>query len=163
MTTITADYFIRPLRLSHSSSAGNDGYRQEVDRVSAPAASSLQARAYAELAQIARECCEEGWDSYGAKPVTRATCDRVALFLDDLPAWMAAPDLVPEADGEIALEWYLGKAQTYSISIGEKGPLHYAGLFGQNQEVHGVEPFTDSVPARLLEFISEFLNKPAAR
>jgi hypothetical protein len=163
MTTITADYFVRPLRLSHSSSAGDDGYRQEVERVSPPAASPLQSRAYAELAQIARECSEEGWDGYGAKPITRATCDRVALFLDDLPAWIAAPDLVPDSAVQIALEWYLRKAQTFSISIGEKGPLHYAGLFGQNQEVHGVEPFTDSVPTRLLEFISEFLTKPAAR
>ncbi|HLF09904.1 MAG TPA: hypothetical protein VJA26_01725, partial [Gammaproteobacteria bacterium] len=102
-------------------------------------------------------------DGYQAKPITQATCGRVAAFLDNLPSWMSAPEIVPEADGEIAIEWYRAKDQTFSISVAENGPLHYAGLFGRDEEVHGVEPFADSVPIRLLAFISEFLNRPAAR
>jgi len=74
---------------------------------------------------------------------------------------MQAPDIVPEPDGEIAIEWYRGAGQTFSISIGPSGPVHYAGRFGHNQEIHGVEPFLDGVPSRLLDLISEFLSSAA--
>jgi len=163
MTTITADYFRRATLPSHSLSASDDLYLHDTKRIAGDAASSLPARALADLARVAREGAKEGWDGYHAKPVTLTTCDRVRAFLSGLPLWMSAPDIVPEADGEIAIEWYVAPDQTFSISIGESGPLHYAGLFGHDEEVHGVAPFSDNVPQNVLQFISDLLRSPAAR
>jgi hypothetical protein len=125
--------------------------------------SARQPKLASELAQIAIECSKKGWDGYQAEPVSMATCDRAMCFLASLPTWMTAPDLVPEADGQIALEWYQASGRTLSISIGEVGPLNYAGLFGDNQEMHGVEPFLDSVPSRLFGLITAFLSTQAGR
>lgn len=162
MTTITANYFDKAALPSHSALAGNDLYLEGTKRIAGDAATSLQARAFADLARVARECAKECWDGYSAKPVTQATCDRARAFLNDLPLWMSAPDIVPEADGEIAIEWYVAQDQTFSISIGESGPLHFAGLFGHNEEVHGVAPFSGNVPGNILQFISDILRSSAA-
>jgi hypothetical protein len=163
MTTITADYFRRAALPSRSVSASDDPYAQVTKRIAGDAASSLQARAFADLGRIARECAKDGWDGYRAKPVTHSACDRAFSFLIGLPTWMSPPDIVPEADGEIAIEWYVAPDQTFSISIGESGPLHYAGLFGHNEEVHGVVPFNCSVPENILQYISDVLGSPAGR
>ena len=161
MTTIVADFFHGFQTPTRSGSAGADRDWYTVEWPDTPIASGLQSRLTIELAQIAKECAEKGWDGYQAKPIDLETCNRVARFLSNLPTWMQVPDIVPESDGEIAIEWYRAACQTLSISIGPSGPVHYAGRFGHNQEVHGVEPFLDGVPSRLLVLISEFLSTAA--
>jgi hypothetical protein len=165
VTTITADYFRSAALPTFSFSAGTSRDFQEVKRaaIAGDAASTLPARAFADLARVAHECANERWDGYNAKAISVATCERVRAFLSDLPVWMPAPDVVPEADGEVAIEWYVAPNQTLSISIGEAGPLHYAGLFGNNEEQHGVAQFIGSVPERISQLISDLLNSPAAR
>ena len=165
MTTITADYFLEAALSSYSFSASGDPYLRATKTITGGAASSLPARAFSDLARVARECAKEGWDGYDAKPVTRTTCDRACAFLNILPLWMFAPDIVPEADGEIAIEWYIAPERTFSVSIGESGPLHYAGLFGHDEEVHGVAPFTGNVPENILRCILDILRSraPACR
>lgn len=168
MTTITPDFFrtVLPSRSSSASSLASrtiGHYLEDTKRAAGDAASSLPARAFADLARVARECTKEGWDGYHAKPIMQAACNRARAFLSDLPPWMSAPDIVPEADGEIAIEWYIAPDQTFSISIGESGPVHYAGLFGHEREVHGVEPFDGVVAEEILQFICKLLRSTAAR
>ena len=107
---------------------------------------------------IAEECSEVGWDGYQALPVDSATCERTKAFLENLPSWIPSPEIVPESDGELAVEWYHASGPALSISIGKDGPLHYAALFGNDQEVQGVEPFIECVPRPLVELISEFVR-----
>lgn len=170
MTTITADYFRRSAPSSHSSSGSSSAdatirnVLSDAKSAASQAASSLPARAFADLARVSRECSDKGWDGYEAKPITQGTCARALAFLNDLPLWMPAPDIVPEADGEIAIEWYIAQNQTFSVSIGENGPLHYAGLFGHDDEVHGVKTFDGAtVPDEILQLICRLLRSPAAR
>ncbi len=159
MTTITREYFRGMTGPSLSRSASASTYMPDVSA----AASSVQSASFATLARIARECSEAGWDGYDAKPLSRSTCDRARAFLNVLPSFIVAPDIVPEADGEIAIEWHVAPRRTFSISIGESGPLHYAGLFGPDEEIHGVSPFTDSVPATFLRHISEIVREVGPR
>jgi hypothetical protein len=74
---------------------------------------------------------------------------------------MPVPEIVPESDGEIAIEWELGPFEIFSISIGEQGPVHFAGIFGKNKERHGVEPFEGSIPEEILDYINKLLRIPA--
>lgn len=164
MTTLTADYFWRLTIATDSSPAIVNEAVADTRNAANGAAGSLAARAFADLAQIARDCSAEGWDGYGAKAITRATCSRTEAFLNDLPNWMPVPDVVPEADGEIAIEWYLAEDWTFSVSIGAKGPLHYAGLFGDEDEVHGVKAFDGvAIPDEILQFIRKVLGSFSAR
>ena len=160
MTTITRDYFLRATSPSSSHSASAASYSGPV---TSGAASSVQSAAFSKLARISRECANDGWDGYQAKAISRATCDRVRSFLNVLPSFMIAPDIVPESDGDIAIEWYVGPRRTFSISVGPSGPVHYAGLFGRDEEIHGVAPFVDSVPNTFLEHISGVLRGVDAR
>lgn len=163
MTTITQDYFLRMAlpSLSHPASMGL--YPPAMRRTATDAASSVQSRAFPDLDRIARDCANAEWDGYRAEPISRSTCDRARAFLKLLPTWMIAPDIVPEADGDIAIEWYVAPRKTFSISIGANGPLHYAGLLGHEEEAHGVVPFTENIPETLLRHISEIVRSADAR
>jgi hypothetical protein len=169
MTTITADYYRRSALSTHGSPAASTTSTMilkvlaETKTAAGQTASSLPARAFADLARVAQECSEPGWDGYGARPITQEVRERAQAFLDDLPLWMQAPDIVPEADGQIAIEWYIAAEHVLSISIGDTGPLHYAARFGHEDEVHGVKAFDGvAIPVQILQLIDKLLQSPAA-
>src|SRR5688572_3414002 len=105
MTAITADYFRSTALPSTSLSANGRSSTIRSNNVSA-SASALKVRAAAELTRIAAESSANGWDGYGATRIAPETFDRAYKFLSELPEWILAPDIVPEADGQIAIEWF---------------------------------------------------------
>lgn len=159
MTTIRADYWFSFCLPSYSPSTTDEQLATPVQQYSVEPASSVMARANSAFARILRECSIAGWDGYDAKPISEATCKRAEAFLNMLPSWMPAPEITPESDGELDIEWYYAPDKTFSVSLGETGPLHYAGLFGANEEVHGVTSFKDSIPKNLFTFITDVLPK----
>lgn len=54
---------------------------------------------------------ERNWDTYGASPLSRAACEDAVLFMFEvwqrLPQ-LAQPDVFPEVDGGVRLEWERG-------------------------------------------------------
>lgn len=166
MSTIAADFFKHRLLLSSSSPSSiseNDQLFAGARDTALTAASTLQSKAYVSLAKLVSECADDGWDGYQGKAISKATCDRARAFIDKLPSWMPAPDVVPESDGEIAIEWDLAPNRIFSISIGERGPLHFAGLFGHEKERHGVEAFDGEISEDILYYIDKLLRNPTAR
>ncbi|HVY22291.1 MAG TPA: hypothetical protein VG962_02970 [Steroidobacteraceae bacterium] len=122
------------------------------------AATPLQSQSFTKLASIASDCSQPAWDGYAAKAISKETINRTIEFLNDLPIWMEAPDVVPESDGDIAIEWYLAPNRIYSVSIGAKGPLHFSGLFGPDKERHGVEAFDGKISEDILNDIKKLLR-----
>ena len=82
------------------------------------------------LNEISTECALGNWDGYNASTIKQETLDRVFEYLRSLPDAMPDPDIAPDPDGEISLEWYVDKDHLFSISINAEGRLAYAGLFG---------------------------------
>lgn len=117
-------------------------------------ASSMQSRAYPLLEEIVARCSRPNWDGYGALPISSIAHARTVAFLDALPMFLPTPDIVPENDGEIAVEWDLGPERVFSVSIGESAYLHFAGSFGGGVERHGVEPFDGMVSQDILDYIN---------
>jgi hypothetical protein len=115
----------------------------------------MQSQVRVLLGEIAVECARPNWDGYTAKPINRSTIVRTLAFIDCLPSAMSSPDIIPQADGELAIEWQISPRQVFAVSIGECGPIHYAGLFGKDGESHGVARFETSIP----EEISFYLDK----
>lgn len=109
------------------------------------------------LAEVFSECQGEAWDGYSARPLSSSSFRNATKFLDILPSWVPVPEIAPEPDGEIALEWRRGES-ILSISVGADGTITYAGLFGSKSKIRGTEPFDDSIPPVVLESIRR-LNK----
>lgn len=161
MTAITADYF-RSTALPSTSLSSNERTLAARPSIVSASASALQVRAAAELTKIAAETSIEGWDGYDARPIAPETLARAFRFLGGLPEWILAPDIVPEADGQIAIEWYLSPNLTYSVSIPPSGQLQFAGRFGE-EKLHGAAPHDSSIPESVLQMLGLFLRKAAAR
>ena len=153
-------------RASGSREAGAEGLkiRRELEGAklhARTAASALHSLAYATIEEVRAECSKANWDGYGAKPISEAVAERAKLFLDNLSSLLPAPDIAPEADGELAIEWHFGLRRVFSVSIGEEGPLHFAGLFGE-EERHGVEPFDGVVSSEVLGYVRKLFSRRAA-
>ncbi len=106
-----------------------------------------------DLAGLKQECREPGWDGYRAKSVNAETLEQVVAFLRALPENVPVPDLVPEPDGEVSVEWQNGPRRVFSVSLGPHERLSYAGLLGANRW-HGVDLFFGTVPLEIIRGIA---------
>lgn len=88
------------------------------------------------------------WDGEGAASANPLSYEYAKAFLKVLSPSIPIPDFDVDSDGELCLEWDDGPRSVFSVSIGPDGTLTYAGLFGVNK-THGVETFTDSIPASI--------------
>ncbi len=68
------------------------------------------------------------------------------------------PDILPEPDGGIGLEWYKEKGFSFVISVSGKNIITYVGRFGKNNEIYGSEDFTDSVPIVILNGLKRLFS-----
>jgi hypothetical protein len=167
MSTLALMFGQEPRILARGSrAAGAEGLRirselEDAKQHARTAASALHSLAYATLEEVLADCSHSNWDGYGAKPISAEAAARVRLFLDDLPSSLPAPDIVPESDGELAIEWNLGPRRVFSVSIGEQGPLHFAGLFGE-EERHGVESCDRVVSSEILGYLRKLFSRGVA-
>ena len=104
------------------------------------------------LREIYRECSEEGWDGYDALPITGSAYVEAKRLIESLPltSFFPMPEVVPEPNGEIGLEWYRKSRLVFIASVSGRNEIVYAGLFGANK-THGTEYFGDSLPSVILE------------
>lgn len=167
MTTLAAAFYVpHPLPTrggSPGSSPESNAISAEFERMrqhARAAASTMQSQARVLLGEIAVECAHPNWDGYAAKPIKRSTIARTLAFLDCLPAAMPSPDIIPQADGELAIEWYISPRQLFAVSIGECGPVHYAGLFDKDGESHGVARFEASISEEIFFYLDKLFRQP---
>lgn len=113
--------------------------------------------AFESVYEVLREHSEADWDGDDAKPVSREACAEALRFLTMLPLTIDMPELAAEPDGAIALEWYASPSCLFLASFRGRGIISYAGVFGKNMEIHGKEPFTDSIPRIIIENIQRAL------
>ncbi len=72
-------------------------------------------------------------------------------LLESLPlTFFPIPEVIPEPNGEIGLEWYREKRNVFVASVSGRNEIVYAGLLGVNK-LHGTEYFGDSLPSIILE------------
>ncbi len=70
------------------------------------------------------------WDGNDAEPVSKAAADNAEGFILALPDDFPAPEVAPEPDGSISLDWNVSSDQVFSISVGEDDRLAFAWLDG---------------------------------
>lgn len=122
------------------------------------AAQNWEPQIAAAIATIAAECSAPNWDGDQASPVTPEALkltERVAkLFYCFVPRETPAPDVIPEADGEVSLSWALDQDRVFSVSIGNHDKLNYAGRLGGGVEPHDVARFDSHDPSTIQQLAS---------
>jgi len=91
---------------------------------------------YEKLVGIAGECSKSGWDGYAAVPIPGEVYFKIASLISNFPLGLQAPELVPENDGAITLEWNNSCKQELSVSINSSNIVYYAFVDGSEKR-HG--------------------------
>ena len=103
------------------------------------------------LKEVYDECSIEGWDGYNSLPVSEEAYFEAKKIILSLPLnAFSAPEIVPESNGGIALEWYKSKRYIFVVSVCGKNELVYAGLFGTNK-INGTEYYNDIIPTTVID------------
>ena len=75
-----------------------------------------------------------------------------------LPEGFPLPEVAPEPDGSLSMDWIRSPYRLYSLSIGQVNRLAYAWLDGTDKG-HGVVGFDGiSLPSRVLSDIERTMN-----
>ena len=110
------------------------------------------------LNTIERECAETNWDGYDGAAVQPLVVANVRRVLTLLPFGFPMPDLCPEPDGEVGLEWGTVPEHSLSLSIGCGTRVAYAWVHGA-QRGHGVATLNEyRVPTAVLHLIGVILG-----
>ena len=112
------------------------------------------------------ECQEDGWDGPGSLAISNQAIvitEKVVRGLFRLVSTgLPAPDIMPEADGEICLCWIVDAEQELYLSIGVHGKINFAGQFGRQGGIHGWQPLDTTSPTALDRSLQE-ITKYVAR
>lgn len=114
--------------------------------------------AISQIAVLANECAEAGWDGDEADPIDWAATRTVVEFIRAMPDDLPLPEFAPEPDGSISLDWIQSRNRLFSLSIGSTNRLAYAWLDGSDKG-HGVARFDgERIPLRIIEGIIGIMN-----
>lgn len=95
------------------------------------------------------EASSPGWEGDGSLPVGPSTLQLVKDFVESLPLRYQTPEISPEPDGHVNLEWYSGKRRLLTVSVNPDRRLHWAALIG-NEDPRGSCEFFGEAPKTLL-------------
>lgn len=114
-----------------------------------------KAMTISDLWELAAEHSAANWDGEGASPVSRIASEKAAALIRSLPSHIPMPELAPEPDGSISMDWIASRTRFISLSIGEGDRIPYAWIDGSDRG-HAVARFySDRFPQRLLDAIQE--------
>lgn len=113
--------------------------------------------AVAALHDVASDCSESDWDGYGAEPVDVDAVDLTLDFLFSLPTTIPSPEISVDPDGMVALDWFKGERDMFSVRLSGSGEVFFAGKYGRSR-IHGSEPFLDVIPSALLDGLGRLIG-----
>ena len=109
------------------------------------------------LYSLLEECATDNWDGYGAQSIDPNSFDEAERFIRALPTTISNPEIAVDPDGEISLEWYLEPRKVFSVSIGKRNEITYAGLYGPNK-AYGREYFGDEIPKAIFDNLDRLFS-----
>lgn len=121
-----------------------------------PISSGWKRLLHDEVAELASECSTPGWDGYGADPISEEAELRAHYLIDVAPESIPPPMMIPSPEGEISLEWHVGRNRSLSVTPEADHSLIYAAILGPEQTRYGREPFSDSWPPPIVIMLREF-------
>lgn len=117
-------------------------------------------KAVSGLREAFEEASSRGWDGYGGRAADAFSYVHALSFLRALPSTVPLPEVAVDPDGEIEFEWYRGPRWVFTVSVGRRGTLSYAGLFGRNK-AHGVEQLVEGLPEAVVQNLRRLFGRRA--
>lgn len=78
------------------------------------------------------EYIDAGWDGEKAKPINNKAYSELREIIHSLPDTFHAPEIVPEPDGTLNLEWFKNKNNVTSLGVDGSGKIYYKiGLYAE--------------------------------
>jgi hypothetical protein len=114
--------------------------------------------ALVELEDVFQACASENWDGEGAEPISREAYWEASRIIRLLPISFPIPEIVPEPNGQIGLEWSTGRGKVFVVAVGGNQVLTYGGLFGDGSRTGGTEPFQDALPQTIVSHLERLLR-----
>ncbi len=110
------------------------------------------------LKKLADECAASNWDGNESNAINETAVQTAEAFIRAMPDDMPMPELAPDPDGSILLDWIVSRQRMFSVSVGQNNRLAYAWLDGAAQG-HAVDPFDgDGIPTRIRDCIETIID-----
>lgn len=90
-----------------------------------------------EIDSIAAESSGENWDGYGASSISRKAVEFSKSFIRNLPVEFSNPEISPEPDGSIGLEWHLDAYRWIIVSFNGNGDFFFASQIDSKTKFDG--------------------------
>jgi len=110
-----------------------------------------------ELWKVYDDCKVDDWDGYGAIGVSKEGYEVAREFLEQLPNFIANPEVSADPDGEISFEWFKSNDVIFAVSISSSLKLSFAGTF-HSESVLGIENFGLEIPQAILKPLSKHFS-----
>jgi hypothetical protein len=122
-----------------------------------------QTACISEILTIAAQHSQPDWNGEGADPISLLAVDRAVAFIRALPRGFAMPEISPEPDGSISLDWIEGRSRMLSISVGVTDRLAFAWSDGTDRG-HAVARFDgERIPWLILDRIGHTIGHASVR
>ncbi len=110
------------------------------------------------LSEICQKYATADWDGCGALPILDAAQEEATnlLFMLDEKE-LPMPEISPEVDGGIELEWYKSATFVFTVSVNGNGVLGYSAYYGEKSRNYGTEPSSMELPETIHQNISKFI------
>lgn len=94
---------------------------------------------FKKLRELANDCSEYNWDGDNAVPIDKGAIERTMWFLSKLPKNIPLPELSPEPDGMICLDWIIKRNKSFSLSIGSEWIASFCFVAGDENSCGTVD------------------------
>lgn len=137
----------------------NDEQKRVYDRTPRPVDTEISASSIIdEIKTIASDCSVKNWDGYDAAPIKGESVKAAIKFLNDIQISPPIPDVVPEPDGDLGLEWEIDSENWLIISFHGTSVIHFAAKFGESR-FEGKESDADQKRKITLGFLERITVK----
>lgn len=110
---------------------------------------------FAEIYDIRQECSISNWDGYNAIPLNNNAIIELIEFILLLPNTYNDFEIIPEPNGNIALEWF-NDIHHIVISFSGTNKIKYASIFNSLNKKHGEEIFYGIIPNEIDQMLYRF-------
>ena len=103
---------------------------------------------------------KEGWDDDGAAPITDSVFFNATKLLAAMPLDLPLPELVPDNDGYLELEWYDGDSgRNCSLYVTDTNLMLFAAYYDDDERLSGRFNFSGEIPERVHLLIKDACAK----
>jgi len=117
-----------------------------------------KAECISQLKALANECMQQGWDGDEACALDPLAVFIAETFVRALPDGIPLPELAPEPDGSISLDWIQSQRSLFTLSVSSSNRLACAWIDGADKG-HAVAGFDgEHIPRLILQGITGIMG-----